>query len=99
MKIRAGFLSVAMVVVSGGWLSACVAQSVDPKLYSDMKWREIGPMRAGRTRALGGRSQPACDVLSGHGERWGVEDNRRGRDMAPRLGFAAERVDRVDCCR
>jgi cbb3-type cytochrome oxidase cytochrome c subunit len=25
---------------------------VDPKLYSDMKWREIGPMRAGRTRAL-----------------------------------------------
>ncbi len=40
----------------------CLAQSgpVSPQLFSDMRWREIGPMRAGRTRALAGvPSQPA----------------------------------------
>src|SRR5579875_2945258 len=38
---------------------AAFAQTFDTKLYSDMKWREIGPYRAGRTRALAGvPSQP-----------------------------------------
>lgn len=33
---------------------------VSPSLFSEMRWREIGPMRAGRTRALAGvPSQPA----------------------------------------
>jgi photosystem II stability/assembly factor-like uncharacterized protein len=41
-----------------------LAQTVDPRLYSDMKWREIGPMRAGRTRALTGvPSEPATFYL------------------------------------
>jgi hypothetical protein len=36
------------------------AQSLDPKLYSEMHWRSIGPPRAGRARALAGvPSQPA----------------------------------------
>ncbi len=42
--------------------SACFAQTpaVSPSLFSGMRWREIGPMRAGRTRALAGvPSQPA----------------------------------------
>ena len=30
------------------------AQSLDPKLYSEMHWRQIGPPRAGRARALAG---------------------------------------------
>ncbi len=30
------------------------AQSVDQKLYSEMHWRQIGPPRAGRARALSG---------------------------------------------
>jgi photosystem II stability/assembly factor-like uncharacterized protein len=30
------------------------AQSLDPKLYSEMHWRQIGPPRAGRARALSG---------------------------------------------
>jgi len=30
------------------------AQSIDPKLYSEMHWRQIGPPRAGRARALAG---------------------------------------------
>ncbi len=34
-------------------------QSIDPKLYSEMHWRQIGPPRAGRARALSGvPSQP-----------------------------------------
>ncbi len=38
---------------------AVFGQSIDSKLYGDMKWREIGPYRAGRTRALAGvPSQP-----------------------------------------
>ncbi len=35
------------------------AQSLDPRLYSEMRWRSIGPPRAGRARALAGvPSQP-----------------------------------------
>jgi photosystem II stability/assembly factor-like uncharacterized protein len=35
------------------------AQTPDPKLFSEMHWREIGPPRAGRARALAGvPSQP-----------------------------------------
>ncbi len=30
------------------------AQTIDSKLYSEMHWREIGPTRAGRARALSG---------------------------------------------
>ena len=47
MIVRRTFLLVASVL--SGALAAHA--QVDPKLYSDMKWREIGPMRAGRTRA------------------------------------------------
>jgi photosystem II stability/assembly factor-like uncharacterized protein len=44
--------------------ASILAQSVDPTLFSDMRWREIGPMRAGRTRALTGvSSQPATFYL------------------------------------
>jgi photosystem II stability/assembly factor-like uncharacterized protein len=44
---------------------AAVAQAqVNPALFSDMRWREIGPMRAGRTRALAGvPSEPATFYL------------------------------------
>jgi photosystem II stability/assembly factor-like uncharacterized protein len=39
--------------------SVAEAQSLDPKLYSEMHWRQIGPPRAGRARALAGvPSQP-----------------------------------------
>ncbi|MDQ1454090.1 MAG: hypothetical protein QOK38_3956, partial [Acidobacteriaceae bacterium] len=49
---------------------------VDPKLYSDMKWREIGPMRAGRTRALAGvPSEPATFYLGAvNGGVWKTTD-------------------------
>ena len=45
-------------------------------LFSDMHWREIGPMRAGRTRALAGvDSQPATFYFGGvNGGVWKTTD-------------------------
>jgi photosystem II stability/assembly factor-like uncharacterized protein len=44
--------------------SLAQTSGVDAKLFSDMRWRQIGPMRAGRTRALAGvPSQPATFYL------------------------------------
>jgi len=52
------------------------APLVDPALYSDMKWRGIGPIRAGRTRALAGvPSQPATFYLGAvNGGVWKTTD-------------------------
>jgi photosystem II stability/assembly factor-like uncharacterized protein len=47
-----GICSVALVPTA-------LPQTVDSKLYSEMHWRQIGPTRAGRARALSGvASQP-----------------------------------------
>jgi photosystem II stability/assembly factor-like uncharacterized protein len=56
--------SISFIVLAGLGLflqGICQAQApVDQKLFSDMRWREIGPMRGGRVRALAGvPSQPA----------------------------------------
>jgi photosystem II stability/assembly factor-like uncharacterized protein len=56
---------------------ACLAQtSYSSKLFSDMRWREIGPIRAGRTRALAGvPSQPATFYLGAvNGGVWKTTD-------------------------
>ena len=47
-------------ILLGLWLATLLpAQTIDPKLYSEMHWRSIGPPRAGRARALAGvPSQP-----------------------------------------
>src|SRR6201996_7219653 len=52
------------------------AGAVNPALYSDMRWREIGPIRAGRTRALAGvPSQPATFYLGAvNGGVWKTTD-------------------------
>jgi photosystem II stability/assembly factor-like uncharacterized protein len=64
------------VGIALGVASAGVAQSVSPSLFQDMKWREIGPMRAGRTRALAGvPSQPATFYLGAvNGGVWKTND-------------------------
>src|ERR1700692_367356 len=57
MKILRCVLSVVAVVAgSTSLLGSAVAQTgpVNAKLFSDMRWREIGPMRGGRVRALAG---------------------------------------------
>lgn len=52
------------------------APKVDPALFNDMRWREIGPYRAGRTRALAGvPSQPATFYLGAvNGGVWKTTD-------------------------
>src|ERR1700733_8247368 len=67
---------VLMVAVSMVLMGACVQAQVDEKLFSDMKWREIGPMRAGRTRALAGvPSEPATFYLGAvNGGVWKTTD-------------------------
>ncbi|HEX3879045.1 MAG TPA: hypothetical protein VHW24_18795, partial [Bryobacteraceae bacterium] len=47
------FALAVSLVVSGS------AQTIDSKLFAEMHWREIGPTRAGRARAISGvPSQP-----------------------------------------
>ena len=45
------FVLVALALLSFAPLQA---QSVDPKLYEGLKWREIGPFRGGRSNAVSG---------------------------------------------
>lgn len=59
---------------------------VDPKLYSDMKWREIGPMRARPHTSARRCSQRARHLLPRRRQRGRMEDNRRRCNMAQRLG-------------
>jgi photosystem II stability/assembly factor-like uncharacterized protein len=59
-----------------GFGAAAWAQSAPVSTFNDMKWRQIGPMRAGRTRALAGvASQPATFYLGGvNGGVWKTTD-------------------------
>ncbi len=66
------FLIVASLLIIGPPAHA----QVDSGLFSDMRWREIGPMRAGRTRALAGvPSEPATFYLGAvNGGIWKTTD-------------------------
>jgi photosystem II stability/assembly factor-like uncharacterized protein len=57
-------------------VATAVQAQVDSKLFSDMRWREIGPMRGGRTRALAGvPSEPATFYLGAvNGGVWKTTD-------------------------
>ena len=73
MKIfRPVFAAIAFVCLLG----TCVEAQVDPKLFSDMRWREIGPMRGGRTRALAGvPSEPGTFYMGAvNGGVWKTTD-------------------------
>ena len=69
------FAAFAFVCLVSSYLEA----QVDPKLFSDMRWREIGPMRGGRTRALAGvPSEPATFYLGAvNGGVWKTNDYGR----------------------
>ena len=48
-------LYLAFLCVASGLLSGALhAQQVDPSFYAGMKWRSIGPFRAGRVSAVAG---------------------------------------------
>ncbi|MGA8029037.1 MAG: glycoside hydrolase [Bryobacteraceae bacterium] len=59
--------------------SISFAQSLDPKLFADMRWREIGPYRGGRTRALAGvLNQPNVFYIGAvNGGVWKTNDYGR----------------------
>src|ERR1700679_1126455 len=59
-------LASAVVVCAAFSVDAGLAQSGAPSTFGAMHWREIGPMRAGRTRALAGvASEPATFYFGG----------------------------------
>jgi len=69
MRLSGRSLIVSALISLGG-AGLCVGQTSvpSPKLFSEMRWREIGPMRAGRTRALAGvPSQPATFYMGAVG--------------------------------
>ncbi|MFY9561192.1 MAG: glycoside hydrolase [Terriglobales bacterium] len=49
-SIKSGLLSVALALIG----SLAAAQQFDPALYQELRWRMIGPFRAGRTVAISG---------------------------------------------
>jgi photosystem II stability/assembly factor-like uncharacterized protein len=52
-------LTLACIAALAVSMPAQVAPRVDPRLFADMKWRNIGPYRGGRTKAAAGHaSQP-----------------------------------------
>src|SRR5438034_9736516 len=48
--------AIVVALISGSLLSqqTATAQQYDPKLYSGLRWRSIGPFRAGRVNAVSG---------------------------------------------
>src|SRR5208337_2839788 len=43
-----------VILLVSAWVVSGSAQSFDPKLYQEMRWRSIGPFRGGRTVAISG---------------------------------------------
>src|ERR1700687_272934 len=68
-------VSVALILAAGGVLPILAQQSVD-SLYSGMRWRQIGPFRAGRVSAVAGVPGNAAIYYMGTpgGGVWKTED-------------------------
>ena len=64
-------------------LPAQPSPSISPKLFSEMRWRNIGPLRAGRTKAAAGvASQPFTFYIGMvNGGVW--KTTNAGRTWAP----------------
>src|ERR1700757_4441835 len=53
-RVMRAFVPSMMVIIALGMTSAMTAQQYDPSLYSGLRWRMIGPFRAGRVNAVTG---------------------------------------------
>ena len=75
-----GLVAVAM---AGGYTATASAQEYPESLYQEMRWREIGPLRGGRTRGVAGvPSQPNVFYIGVcNGGVWKTDDY--GRTWAP----------------
>src|SRR5256885_13995972 len=62
-----------------GLESAIQAQQYDPSLFAEMRWRQIGPYRGGRTvAAVGGPGRPAVLYIGvNNGGVWRSRDYGR----------------------
>ena len=55
MRLSRLLMMVALTALGGVGLGVSAhAQSYSPKLFSQMRWRPIGPLRGGRGRAVAG---------------------------------------------
>ena len=63
-----------LLIASAGW-----AASFDPKLFSDLRWRSIGPLRGGRTKSAAGfpASRTCSTSASCNGGVWKTTDYGR----------------------
>jgi photosystem II stability/assembly factor-like uncharacterized protein len=70
-----GRIMLAMLLTAG----TLAAQPVDPKLYGEMRWRTIGPLRGGRTvAAVGVPGQPSVFYIGAvNGGVWKTNDYGR----------------------
>src|SRR5260370_32099262 len=77
MQFRAGKLLVAGLLAVFAAASSAPAQQYDQKLFSEMRWRCIGPFRGGRTVAIAGvPQQPNLFYIAAvNGGVWKTTDN------------------------
>src|ERR1700739_3984698 len=77
MQFRAGKLLVAGLLAAFVMASSAPAQQYDQKLFSEMRWRCIGPFRGGRTVAITGvPQQPNLFYIAAvNGGVWQTTDN------------------------
>lgn len=54
MNCPSRFSRIVLLAAALAATATALAQSVDPKLYEGMRWREIGPFRGGRSNAVSG---------------------------------------------
>ncbi len=76
LKFNFVYAFVFALVFSGLFSGFALAQTVDPGLYSGMRWRQIGPFRAGRVTAVSGiPGNPAVFYMgTAGGGAWKTED-------------------------
>ena len=90
ISTAAGFVAVLVAIVSAAPLPPQSAATVDPA--AAMHWRQIGPTRAGRARAVAGVREPAERVLHRLRQRRRVALDR----LRLQLGAALRSASRPD---
>ena len=76
-------IALSLLVLLAAGATGALAQTVDAKAFAGMRWRSIGPLRAGRTRAVAGvPSQPSVFYIGVcNGGVWKTNDY--GRTWTP----------------
>src|SRR5260370_39942526 len=67
------------------------AAPYDAKLFAEMRWRMVGPLRGGRTRACAGVARPPNIFYIGAGKGRGWETHDQRRPLKPHLAHSPTR--------